>query len=207
MLTLGQNKGFCIVLSSPSAAGKSSIAKTLVKIDDNIKLSISATTRLPRVGEIDSVDYYFKSTEEFNYLIQHNALLEYTNIYNNYYGTPKKQVEEFLKNGNNVLFDIDLPGAKSIKQALPDSVTVFILPPSLTILKQRIQNRKQDSEQEIVLRMELAAKEVKHCSYYDYLVVNEDFEITVETIQSIIIAERAKRTRMDLDKLLEEVLK
>ena len=207
MVTPGKNKGFCIVLSSPSAAGKSSIARALVKVDDNIKLSISATTRPPRVGEVDSVDYYFKSIEEFNRLIQNNSLLEYTNIYNNYYGTPKKQVEEFLQKGNNVLFDIDLLGAKSIKQALPDSVTIFILPPSLTILKQRIQNRKQDSEEEIVLRMKLAAEEVKHSSYYDYLVVNEDFEITVETIQSIIIAERTKRTRMDLDKLLEEVLK
>jgi guanylate kinase len=207
MLIVGKNKGFCIVLSSPSAAGKSSIARALVEIDDNIKLSISATTRPPRVGETDGIDYYFKSTEEFKSLIQNNSLLEYTNIYNNYYGTPKKQVEEFLQKGNNVLFDIDLPGAKSIKQALPDSVTIFILPPSLTILKQRIQNRKQNSEEEMVLRMALAAKEVKHSSYYDYLVVNEDFKITLETIQSIIIAERSKRTRMDLDKLLEEVLK
>ena len=207
MLTFGKNKGFCIVLSSPSAAGKSSIARALVEIDDNIKLSISATTRPPRVGEIDGIDYYFKSTEEFKSLIQNKSLLEYTNIYNNYYGTPKKQVEEFLQKGNNVLFDIDLPGAKSIKQALPDSVTIFILPPNLTTLKQRIQNRKQDSEEEMVLRMELAAKEVKHSSYYDYLVVNEDFKITLETIHSIIIAERSKRTRMDLDKLLEEVLK
>lgn len=207
MVTFGKNKGFCVVLSSPSAAGKSSIARALVKVDDNIKLSISATTRPPRVGEVDSVDYYFKSIEEFNRLIQNNSLLEYTNIYNNYYGTPKKPIEEFLQKGNNILFDIDLLGAKSIKQALQDSVTIFILPPSLTVLKQRIQNRKQDSEQEIVLRMKLAAEEVNHSSYYDYLVVNEDFEITVETIHSIIIAERAKRTRMDLDKLLEEVLK
>lgn len=207
MATHIKNTGFCVILSSPSAAGKSSLAKALVKIDNNTKLSISATTRLPRAGESEGVHYYFKSTEEFNHLIKQNALLEYTNIYNNYYGTLKKPIEEFLQKGNNVVFDIDWVGAKSIKQKLPDSVAIFIFPPSFTVLKQRIKDRKQDSEQEIELRMKLAAGEMQHADYYDYFVINDDFDTTLKTIYSIIIAERAKRTRIDLDKLLEEVLK
>ena len=207
MTTLNINKGFCVILSSPSGAGKSSLAKALVEIDNNIRLSISATTRLPRSEEIDGVSYYFKSIEEFNQLIQQNALLEYTNIYHNYYGTPKKPVEEYLSQGYNVLFDIDFPGAKSIKQMLPDSVTIFIFPPSFAILEQRIKGRKQNSEHDINLRMKLALREMKQADYYDYLVINDDFNTTLYAIHSIIIAERMKRSRLDLDKLLENILK
>ncbi|MDN3031186.1 MAG: guanylate kinase [Candidatus Tisiphia sp.] len=195
-----KSKGLTVILSSPSAAGKSSLARAALKIDSNLRLSISATTRTPRTGEIDGVSYYFKTKEEFNKLIEQDAFLEYANIYNNYYGTPKKVVEELLSQGLDVLFDIDWQGTKSIKKILSNVITIFVLPPTPSVLQQRIQNRGQDSKEAIELRMKLATKEVQYAKYYDYVVINDDFEITLKTIYSIIIAERVKRIRLNLDK-------
>jgi guanylate kinase len=195
-----KSKGLTVILSSPSAAGKSSLARAALKIDSNLRLSISATTRTPRTGEIDGVSYYFKTKEEFNKLIEQDEFLEYANIYNNYYGTPKKVVEELLSQGLDVLFDIDWQGTKSIKKILSNVITIFVLPPTPSVLQQRIQNRGQDSKEAIKLRMKLATKEVQYAKYYDYVVINDDFEITLKTIYSIIIAERVKRIRLNLDK-------
>ncbi|WP_250311039.1 guanylate kinase [Rickettsia endosymbiont of Oedothorax gibbosus] len=195
-----KSKGLTVILSSPSAAGKSSLARAALKIDSNLRLSISATTRTPRTGEIDGVSYYFKTKEEFNKLIEQDAFLEYANIYNNYYGTPKKVVEELLSQGLDVLFDIDWQGTKSIKKILSNVITIFVLPPTPSILQQRIQNRGQDSKEAIELRIKLATKEIQYAKYYDYVVINDDFEITLKTIYSIIIAERVKRIRLNLDK-------
>ncbi|OZG32339.1 MULTISPECIES: guanylate kinase [Rickettsieae] len=195
-----KSKGLTVILSSPSAAGKSSLARAALKIDSNLRLSISATTRTPRTGEIDGVSYYFKTKEEFNKLIEQDEFLEYANIYNNYYGTPKKVVEELLSQGLDVLFDIDWQGTKSIKKILSNVITIFVLPPTPSVLQQRIQNRGQDSKEAIELRMKLATKEVQYAKYYDYVVINDDFEITLKTIYSIIIAERVKRIRLNLDK-------
>jgi guanylate kinase len=199
MTTNPINKGFIIILSSPSAAGKSSLAKTLLQADNNIKFSVSATTRSPRVGEVEGINYFFKTKDEFNQLIDQNMFLEYANIYNNDYGTPKKHVEDLLNQGYDVLFDIDWQGAKLIEQSFANVVTIFILPPNLTSLKQRMKDRGQDSEEAIELRMELALKEINNAKYYEYIVFNDVFEIAVKTIHSIIIAQRAKRIRCDLD--------
>lgn len=200
-----KNKGFVIILSSPSAAGKSSLAKALLEIDNNLRLSISATTRSPRSSEVNGVDYYFKTIDEFNQLIKHKAFLEYANVYGNYYGTLKKTVTDYLNNNLDVLFDIDYQGMQSIKETLEHVVTIFILPPNLNILKQRIKSRGQDNKEVIELRMQYAAKEIEHARHYDYIVINDNFDITLKTIYSIIIAERSKRLRGDLDQFLSNL--
>ncbi len=199
-----KHQGIAIILSSPSAAGKSSLARALLKIDNNLKLSVSATTRPPRPREVDKITYYFKTFDEFNKLIQQDALLEYTHIYGHYYGTPKDPINKFLSKNNDILFDIDWPGMESIKKTLREVVTIFILPPNLDILKQRIQIRGQDSNEAIELRMQLAVQEIEYAKYYDYIVVNDNFEITLTTIHSIIIAERTKKTRLNLDNFLSQ---
>ncbi|MCC8398128.1 MAG: guanylate kinase [Rickettsia endosymbiont of Labidopullus appendiculatus] len=195
-----KSKGLTVILSSPSAAGKSSLVRAALNIDSNLRLSVSATTRTPRTGEIDGVNYYFKTKDEFNKLIEQGAFLEYANIYNNYYGTPRKVVEELLSQGLDVLFDIDWQGTKSIKKILLNVITIFVLPPTPSILQQRIQDRGQDSKESIELRMKLANKEVQYAKHYDYVVINDDFDITLKTIYSIITAERVKRIRLNLDK-------
>lgn len=200
-----KNKGFVIILSSPSAAGKSSLAKALLDIDNNLRISVSTTTRSPRPGEINEVDYYFKTTEEFNELIKQNAFLEYANVYGNNYGTLKKIVTKYLDNNLDVLFDIDYQGMQSIKEKLEHVVTIFILPPDFNILKQRIKNRGQDNKEVMELRMQHAAKEIEYARHYDYVVVNDNFDIALKTIHSIIIAERSKRLRVDLDLFLSKL--
>lgn len=204
MLLSLRSKGLAIILSSPSATGKSTLAKAVLKIDSNLRLSISATTRRPRTDEVDGVSYYFKTKEEFNKLIEQDAFLEYANIYNNYYGTPKKVVEDLLSQGLDVLFDIDWQGTKLIKKTLQNVITIFVLPPSLSILQQRIKNRGQDSKESIKLRVKLAIKEVYYAKQYDYVVINDDFDTTLETIYSIITAERSKRIRLDLGKFYND---
>ncbi len=203
MLLPSTNKGFIIILSSPSATGKSSLAKALLKIDNNLRLSISVTTRMPRTDEVDGVNYYFKTKEEFASLIEQEDFLEYATIYGDYYGTSKKIIYHLLNQGLDVLFDIDWQGMNSIKQILPNVITIFILPPNLDVLKQRIQNRGQNSEEEINLRMSLATKEMQYAQKYDYIVVNDDFDTALKTIHSIIIAERSKKTRFNLDNFLK----
>lgn len=204
MLLSLRSKGLAIILSSPSATGKSSLARAILKIDSNLRLSVSATTRRPRTDEVDGVSYYFKTKEEFNKLIEQDAFLEYTDIYNNYYGTPKKVVEDLLNQGLDVLFDIDWQGTKLIKKTLPNVIAIFILPPSPSILQQRIKDRGQDGQESIKLRMKLATKEVYYAKQYDYVVINDDFDTTLETIYSIITAERSKRIRLDLGKFYND---
>ncbi|MFY9589179.1 guanylate kinase [Rickettsia endosymbiont of Halotydeus destructor] len=188
-----QYKGLIIILSSPSGAGKSSLTRALLQIDDNLRLSVSATTRSIRSKEVEGVSYYFKNKEEFKELIKQNMFLEYAEIYGNYYGTIKKDVDDLLNQGLDVLFDIDWQGARSIKQATSNVLTIFVLPPSLEVLEQRLRHRAADSEEVIKLRMQSAASEITHSSEYDYIVTNDDFDVTVKKIHSIIVAERAKR--------------
>jgi guanylate kinase len=188
-----QYKGLIIILSSPSGAGKSSLTRALLRIDDNLRLSVSTTTRAPRPKEIESISYYFKTRVEFEELIKQNMFLEYAEIYGNYYGTSKEQVNSLLNQGLDVLFDIDWQGARSIKHATSNVLTIFILPPSLEVLEQRLKNRAEDNEETIKLRMQSAATEIAHANEYDYIVTNDDFDVTVKKIHSIIVNERAKR--------------
>lgn len=188
-----KNKGLIIILSSPSGAGKSSLAKALLEIDNNLRLSISATTRKPRPNEQDGVNYYFKTKSEFEELVKQNQFLEHAKIYNNYYGTPKKHVENLLNQGLDVLFDIDWQGARSIKQNAVNAVSIFILPPNLEVLEQRLRNRAADNEEAIQLRMASAQAEISHSNEYDHIITNDDFNDTLQQIHTIILQERKKR--------------
>lgn len=190
-------RGLMLVLSSPSGAGKTSIAKALLNNDNNLRNSISVTTRAKRIQEKHGVDYFFESSENFLKMRDNGEFLEWAEVFGNYYGTPKKYVFSELENGNDVIFDIDWQGTQQIAQfARNDLVTVFILPPSLESLHNRLQMRAQDSEAIIAKRMHEAASEISHWPEYDYVIVNNVFEESVAKVNAILTAERAKRTRL-----------
>lgn len=198
MLMNLKSKALGIILSSPSGGGKSSLARQLLQMDLNLALSISATTREKRPGEVEGQDYYFKNIAEFEQLKQDNMLLEYAKIYSNYYGTPLEPVQKSLASGVNILFDIDWQGALSIKNKMPEQVvSIFILPPSLEVLKSRLEARGQDKAEDIAFRLSLAQEEMKHAVHYDYVVVNDLFDKTLDHLRSIIIAEQHKTSRLD----------
>ena len=187
-------KGLAIILSAPSGGGKSSIARALLARDTTLVRSISATTRKPRPGDIDGKDYFFKSKNDFLKMISEGKLLEYSEIYDNLYGIPKDFVEAQLHQGHELIFDIDTQGAQKLKTILPNSVvSIFILPPSIDELRKRLEARNQDSPEEIDLRINLAIKEIEQAKNYDYVVVNNDFLTSVNTIYDLIKSEREKR--------------
>ena len=190
-------RGLMLVLSSPSGAGKTSISRELLDRDDRISLSISATTRPRRPGEVDGEDYHFVDKTTFDLMINRNELLEHAKVFDHYYGTPRAPVEESLRSGHDVLFDIDWQGTQQLaEKARGDLVSIFILPPSTAELERRLHSRAQDSEAVISERMARAADEMTHWSEYDYVVVNIDFEQSVRQVQSILEAERLKRPRL-----------
>lgn len=199
-------RGFIVVLSSPSGGGKSSLAKSLLlKEKENMYLSISITTRNLRPGEIDGSEYFFKTRDDFFQLLNSGQILEYTEIYDNFYGTPIKPVKEALSKGQDVLFDVDFAGAKSIKDKMPeDVVTIFILPPDLQTLELRLKSRAQDDEISIKKRLMCARDEIRQSINYDYIIINEDFDESTEKISAIIKAERQKSSRISN---LKEILK
>ena len=191
-----KHKNFLIVLSSPSGAGKTSISKQLVKNDKKIALSISCTTRTIRKGEKNKKDYFFLNKDEFKKMIDKNKLLEYANVFGNFYGTPKNEVLTLTNKNKDVLFDIDWQGFQQLKQNEFDVVGIFILPPSKKELARRLDNRGRDTKEEVVNRMKLAQSEISHFLEYDYIVVNEKLEESVKKILSIIESERHKRDRL-----------
>lgn len=187
-------KGLAIILSAPSGGGKSSIARALLARDTTLVRSISATTRKPRPGDIDGKDYFFKSKNDFLKMINEGKLLEYSEVYGNLYGIPKDFVETQLHQGHDIIFDIDIQGAQKLKTLLQNSVvSIFISPPSIQELRKRLEVRKQDSPEEIDLRVNLATKEIEHTKNYDHVVVNNDFLTSVNTIYDLIKFEREKR--------------
>jgi guanylate kinase len=190
-----KEEGFIITLSSPSGGGKSSICNALLRRDDKLKLSISTTTRKPRAGEVDGADYYFKTKEEFDALVKQDMFIEYARIYDNYYGTLKAPLEQNLKSGFDMLFDIDCQGMRSIKSKMPEVVTIFILPPTIEVLRDRLKSRGQDCHGTIESRMKQAIDEINHAPEYDYVIINDKFEHSITKVKSIIIAERIKRSR------------
>lgn len=190
-----KSPGLAIILSSPSGGGKSSLAKALIRIEHNLKLSISTTTRAPRSLEVADLDYYFKTTPQFHQLIEQDLLLEYTNTYGHYYGTLREPVQQALSQGTDMLLVLEWQGTKSIKSQIPSVITVFILPPSLDILQQRLQGRKE-SCQTIKFRMQQAPLQILTAKNYDYIVVNDDFEVVLSQIQVILAAERIKQSRL-----------
>jgi guanylate kinase len=190
-------RGLALVLSSPSGAGKSSIARGLLALEPELELSVSVTTRPQRPGEVDGKDYHFIDQAEFDRLVAADALLEHATVFGNSYGSPRAQVEARIAAGRDVLFDIDWQGtqelAGKIKQHL---VTVFILPPSIEALRQRLTTRAADSAEVIAGRMAKAASELSHFPEYDYIVVNETLDESIAKVRTILTAERQRRERV-----------
>ena len=190
-----KSKNFCIVLSSPSGAGKTSISKKILQKDKKISLSISCTTRPKRKGEINKKDYIFLSEENFQKQIKNGDFLEYASVFGNRYGTLRQTVNRFFNKKRDVLFDIDWQGYQQLKQSGMEVVGIFILPPNKKELIRRLKNRGRDTTEEMKKRMSLAQDEISHFPEYDYVVVNNDLESCVTKIQNIIIAERHKKSR------------
>ena len=204
-----KRRGLMLVLSSPSGAGKTTISRQLLARDQNLTMSVSATTRPMRPGEKDGVDYYFVEPTEFNLMINRRELLEYAKVFGNYYGTPTGAVERALSIGKDVIFDIDWQGSQQIaERAREDLVSIFILPPSTAELDRRLQNRAQDTETVVSARMAKAPSEMSHYAEYDFIVVNHNIEESVAQVEAIIAAERLRRHRMigltDFVKRLQE---
>jgi guanylate kinase len=191
-----KRRGVLFVLSSPSGAGKSTIARKLLATDPHLQMSVSATTRAMRPGEVDGRDYHFVDLEKFRAMVSNHEFLEWAHVFDHRYGTPREQVETILASGRDVLFDIDWQGAQQLFQiAGGDVVRVFILPPSMEELHRRLTARATDSEAVIDARMARAAGEVSHWDGYDYVLVNDDVEHCYECVRTILAAERLKRSR------------
>jgi len=191
-----KSKNFCIVLSSPSGAGKTSISKKLLLKDNSISLSISCTTRPKRKGEINKKDYIFLSDNEFNKKISSSSFLEFATVFGYKYGTLKESVKNLFSKKKDVLFDIDWQGYQQLKQSGMEVVGIFILPPSKKELIKRIKNRDRDTPEEMKKRMSLAKDEISHFPEYDYVVVNKNLNFCSSQIQGIISAERLKRSKL-----------
>ena len=191
-----QRRGLMFILSSPSGAGKTTISRMLLERDPAIKLSVSATTRPMRAGEVDGKDYHFVSQEQFDSMVENSEFLEWATVFNNSYGTPKAQVKAGLREGQDFLFDIDWQGTQQLYQKMEtDVVRVFILPPSLEELQRRLNGRGTDSAAVIKARMERARAEISHWDGYDYVVVNDDVEACYAQVCEILHAERMRRAR------------
>jgi guanylate kinase len=189
-------RGLMLVLSSPSGAGKSTISKALLAAEPQLAMSVSATTRTPRPGEVDGKDYHFIALDKMKAMIDNGEFLEHAKVFDNYYGTPRAPVEAALASGKDVLFDIDWQGTQQVAaNARPDLVTVFILPPSVEELERRLRGRAQDPEEVIQKRMSKAADEMSHWPEYDYVIVNRDLDVSIAAVRSILHAERLKRVR------------
>lgn len=189
------SKGTLFIVSAPSGAGKSSLINALLKkfnLDDSLRLSISHTTRAPRPGEVDHESYHFVSVEEFESLIERDAFFEHAKVFDNYYGTSKEIVLDWINQGKDVLFDIDWQGARLIKEQVPEAIKIFILPPSLDALRQRLIKRGQDEMDVINKRMAQAMSEISHYDEYDYVIINDDFDESLITLRSIILSKRAE---------------
>jgi len=201
-------KGKLYIISAPSGAGKTSLIKKLIPITDKLMVSVSHTTRAQRPGEVNGIDYFFTAVENFKTLIEQQAFLEYAQVFDNYYGTSQKSVEDSLKQGNDVILEIDWQGAEQVRYILPDAISIFILPPSTEVLRERLQGRGQDSKAVIDRRMQDAVTEMSHYAEYNYLVVNDDFSHALTELKSIILANRLTidHQQQNLDGLLIDLL-
>ena len=193
-------KSILIVISSPSGAGKTSLANAIVEENENIYFSTSVTTRPPRDGEENGREYIFTNKNKFDEMIINGEFIEYAEVFGNYYGTPKGKTEEFLINGKDIIFDVDWQGGTKIRNSYlaPSVVSIFILPPSIKTLQERLLNRNKDDDKTVKLRMKEARSEISHWSEYDYILVNDNFEKVKKNILKIIEIEKIKRNRQNI---------
>ena len=191
-----RRRGLLLVLSSPSGAGKSTIARNLLETDSGLELSVSVTTRQRRPSEIDGVHYHFISTRDFERLRDTDALLEWAEVHGNYYGSPREPVETAMAEGRDILFDIDWQGASQLAEKMrADVVSIFVLPPSMAELKSRLHRRAEDDEETISRRLKNAAEEIEQWRSYDYVIVNDDLDRAFDAVRSIVKSERLRRDR------------
>jgi guanylate kinase len=189
-------RGLLLILSSPSGAGKSTLTKRLMAWDPSIRFSVSATTRAPRPGEVDGRDYFFRSREAFEAMVAAGQMLEHAEVFGNLYGSPRVPVETAMDEGRDTVFDIDWQGGQQIKQAMRDDVvSIFILPPSIAELENRLRGRAQDSDEVIAGRMAKSRDEISHWAEYDYVLVNRDLDAAEDELRAIVRAERLRRER------------
>lgn len=189
-------RGLLFVMSSPSGAGKTTLSRRLLAADANISMSVSVTTRPPRPGEVEGKDYHFISQDRFMQMRERNELLEWAEVFGNFYGTPRKPVEDALARGRDMLFDIDWQGTQQLSEKMADDlVRLFILPPSAEVLQDRLINRAQDSLTVVAKRMAKASDEISHWPEYDYVIVNEDLDLAHQQVMAILNAERLRRRR------------
>lgn len=189
-----KNDKLLLVVSGPAGAGKGTVVSELVK-NDNVKVSISATTRQPRSIDIPDVTYHFLTKEQFENMINENGFLEYATYCGNYYGSPRKQIEDWIEQGNDVILEIDVQGYEQIKKNYPDCVGIFIMPPSMKELERRLRKRGTEDEETILKRLEIAKQEIKKACQYDYIVINGPLEECVADVMSVINAEKQTSKR------------
>jgi guanylate kinase len=194
-MSVSTKMGQLYVVSAPSGAGKTSLVSKLLQQDPNISVSVSHTTRNPRPGEIDGTNYNFVSVSEFERLIDDGGFLEHAKVFSNYYGTSQKWVDEQLRQGIDIILEIDWQGAQQVRRRHPDVISIFILPPSREALRERLSNRGQDSETVIDDRMAEARSESSHYPEYDYLVINDSFEEALDELASVFVCQRLRQTR------------
>ena len=196
-MTPADRSGLLIILSSPSGAGKTTLSRRLLADDDAISFSISATTRKPRPGELDGREYFFKTPEEFQKMVDRGEMLEHAEVFGNFYGTPKAPVEQAISQGQDVIFDVDWQGGQQIRgSALGKfTVSIFILPPSIGELEARLEKRGQDSAEVVAERMAKSRDEISHWAEYDYVLINENLDVCEEQLRDILSAERLRKDR------------
>jgi len=204
-MQLTLKKGILFVLSGPSGAGKNTLLNAVLEKVPEVYYSVSATTRPSRPGEVHGRNYFFLSPEEFKQGIEAGEFLEWTEFCGHYYGTPRRFIDEQLAEGKSVIMDIDINGAAQIKRQLPQVVSVFLLPPNLTVLHQRLVGRASEGEKAIRERLDKALCEVQALADYDYVIVNEDLHLAVERMKAIIIAERQRVSRIDCQRIIDQV--
>ncbi len=189
-------RGLMLVISSPSGAGKTTLARKLMGEFDDVALSVSVTTREPRPGEVDGKDYHFRKQEQFTEMIEGRGFLEWAKVFDHYYGTPRADTEDKLANGKDVLFDVDWQGADALHDQVPnDCVSVFVLPPSIEALEARLSARPGSTPEIVARRMADAKAEIRHWRRYDYCVINDDLEVAYSQLRRILLVERTKRLR------------
>ncbi len=207
-----KNRGSLIILSGPSGAGKGTIYHELLKNNPNLRISISMTTRKPREGETNGVEYFFVTEEEFKKEIENDSFLEYAVVHGNYYGTLKREVERDLDDGYDVILEIDIQGALNVKSKKPDGIFIFIMPPSMKELKNRLIKRGTETKEKLVERFKTAYKEINEMTKYNYVVINDEVDLAVKKVEAILIAERCRVDRIEefdvnnQEELIHEIL-